>query len=276
MSTLHAIILGIVQGLTEFLPISSSGHLQIVPWLLGWDDFADDEDLEKAFDVAVHLGTLLGVLAFLWRDVVKYMSAGFGMLLRRESTDDGRIAWILAFTIIPAAVVALLCDGIFDRMDDELWLTATTLIVFGVLLHRADQIVGTRETLTLGWRDAVVLGVAQAFALQPGVSRSGITITAARALKFERSAATRLAFLMSIPIIGGAGLFQFAAIGGLGGIPAGFRFAFICGMLASAFTGWIAVRALVRFVVRRDLSLFALYRVFLGLSVFAILATNWR
>ena len=276
MSTLHAIVLGIVQGLTEFLPISSSGHLQIVPWLFGWDDFAGNEDLEKAFDVAVHIGTLVGAIAFLWRDVVKYTSAGFTMLTRREPTADGRIAWLLVATIVPASIVGVLGQGLIERLDDDLWLTATTLIVFGVLLLLADRLGGNRSFDTFGWRDAAALGLAQACALQPGVSRSGVTVTAARALKFERTDATRLVFLMSIPIIAGAGVFQFIDIGGFGGIPAEFRAAFVWGMLTSAVTGWIAVWGLLQFVRRHDFSIFVAYRVIVGISIFTILATSWR
>ena len=108
MDTLHAIVLGIVQGLTEFLPVSSSGHLQLVPWLFDWNDFDGNEDLETAFDVAVHIGTLFGAIAYLWRDVVKYAAAGVTMAVRREPTPEGRIAWMLVATIIPAGLVGVL------------------------------------------------------------------------------------------------------------------------------------------------------------------------
>lgn len=276
MSTLHAIVLGVVQGLTEFLPVSSSGHLQIVPWLLGWDDFGADEDLEKAFDVAVHIGTLVGAMAYLWRDMVRYTRAGFRTLMTREATPDGKIAWLLLATIIPAGLVGVLAEDLIEALDDDIWLTGVTLLGFGLLLLYADRLGGERAFDSFRWRDAAIVGVAQACALQPGVSRSGVTVTAARWLGFDRSDAARLVFLMSIPIIAGAGVFQFLDIGGLDGIPADFRNAFIWGMVTSAITGWIAVWGLLAFVRRRDFSIFAAYRVVLALSVFGILASGWR
>ncbi len=276
MDTVHAIVLGIVQGLTEFLPISSSGHLQLVPWLFGWDDFGDNEDLEKAFDVAVHLGTLVGAVAYLWRDVVRYTRAALRDLGTRELSTDGRVGWLLLATVVPAAVVGVVGEGVIEALDDDIWLTALTLIVFGILLLGADRLGGSRPIDGFGWRDAALIGLAQACALQPGVSRSGVTVTAARGLRFERTAATRLVFLMSIPIIAGAGLYSFIDIGGLGGIPADFRAAFLWGMVTSAVTGWLAVWGLLRYVRTRGFSVFVAYRVVAGTSVLLVLATGWR
>ncbi len=276
MDTVHAIVLGIVQGLTEFLPISSSGHLQLVPWLFGWDDFGDNEDLEKAFDVAVHLGTLVGAVAYLWRDVVRYTRAALRDLGTRELSTDGRVGWLLLATVVPAAVVGVVGEGVIEALDDDIWLTALTLIVFGILLLGADRLGGSRPIDGFSWRDAALIGLAQACALQPGVSRSGVTVTAARGLRFERTAATRLVFLMSIPIIAGAGLYSFIDIGGLGGIPADFRAAFLWGMVTSAVTGWLAVWGLLRYVRTRGFSVFVAYRVVAGTSVLLVLATGWR
>jgi undecaprenyl-diphosphatase len=276
MDTLHAIVLGIVQGLTEFLPVSSSGHLQIVPWLFDWNDFDGDQDLETAFDVAVHLGTLVGAVAYLWRDVVRLSVAGAKMAFTRDATRDGRMAWMLVATMIPAGLVGVLLSGVRDALDDDIWLTATTLIIFGLLLLYADRIGGDRKFEAFGWRDAAIVGLAQACALQPGVSRSGVTVTAARWVGFERSDAARLVFLMSIPVIAAAGLYSFIDIGGVGGIPSGFRTAFVTGMIASAATGWVAVWGLLAFVRSRDFSPFVAYRVMLGISVFVVLAAGWR
>ena len=276
MDTLHAIILGVVQGLTEFLPVSSSGHLQLVPWLFGWDDFAGNEELEKAFDVAVHLGTLVGAVAYLRHDVIRYSRAGVTMAITRRPSPDGTVGWLLLATVIPAALVGVVAEGLIERLDDDIWLTAVTLIVFGLLLLAADRMGGQRSGGTFGWRDAAALGVAQACALQPGVSRSGVTVTAARALKFERADATRLVFLMSIPIIAGAGLYSFIDIGGLDGIPSDFRAAFLWGMVSSAVTGWVAVWGLLQYVRSRDFSPFVASRVIAGIAVLSIFATSWR
>lgn len=276
MDTLHAIVLGIVQGLTEFLPVSSSGHLQIVPWLFDWNDFDGNEDLETAFDVAVHLGTLVGAVAYLWRDVVRLSVAGATMAVTRKPTRDGRMAWMLVVTMIPAGLVGVLLSGVRDALDDDIWLTATTLIVFGLLLLYADRLGGDRKFETFGWRDAAIVGLVQACALQPGVSRSGVTVTAARWAGFDRSDAARLVFLMSIPIIAAAGLYSFIDIGGIGGIPSDFRTAFVIGMISSAVTGWVAVWGLLAFVRSRDFSPFVAYRVMLGVSLLVILAAGWR
>lgn len=276
MSNIQAIVLGIVQGLTEFLPVSSSGHLQVVPWLFGWDLFDGDEDLGTAFDVAVHLGTLIGVVAYFWRDIVRYAGAGLTMVARREPTPDGRTAWLLLATMIPASVVGVLGGGVLDALDDHIWLTGLTLIGFGLLLLVADRLGGTRTEDTFGWRDAAALGLAQACALQPGVSRSGVTVTAARALRFDRSDAARLVFLMSIPVIAGAGAYSFLDIGGLSGIPADFRTAFVLGMTSSALTGWVAVWGLLQYVRRNDFTPFVVYRVALGLFVLTLAATGLR
>lgn len=276
MDTLHAIVLGVVQGLTEFLPVSSSGHLQLVPWLFDWNDFDGNEDLETAFDVAVHLGTLVGAVAYLWRDVVRFTGAGVTMAVTRKPTPDGRIAWLLVATMIPAGLVGVLLSGLRDSLDDDIWLTATTLIVFGLLLLHADRIGGTRRFETFGLRDATLVGLAQACALQPGVSRSGVTVTAARWLGFDRADAARVVFLMSIPVIAAAGLYSFLDIGGFDGIPSDFRGPFLWGMASSAVTGWLAVWGLLHFVRTRDFSPFVVYRVMVGLTVFGILAAGWR
>jgi undecaprenyl-diphosphatase len=276
MSNIQAIVLGIVQGLTEFLPVSSSGHLQLVPWLFGWDLFDGDEDLETAFDVAVHLGTLVGVVAYFWREILRYSGAGLAMVVRREPSRDGRTAWLLIATMIPASIVGLLGGPVLDALDDQIWLTALTLIGFGLLLLLADRMGGTRTEHTFGWRDAAALGLAQACALQPGVSRSGVTVTAARALRFDRSDAARLVFLMSIPVIAAAGAYSFVDIGGVGGIPDDFRTPFVLGMLSSAVTGWLAVFGMLRFVRTHDFTPFVIYRVALGLFVLTLLATGVR
>jgi len=276
LSTLHAIVLGIVQGLTEFLPVSSSGHLQIVPWLFEWDDFGEDEQLEKAFDVAVHLGTLVGAIAYFWRDIVKLIVDGLTSLFTWEWTDDGRTAWLLLATIIPASVVGVVGQDVINALDDDIWLTGVTLIVFGLLLLVADRLGGTRPFESFGWRDAAVLGLAQACALQPGVSRSGVTVTAARGLKFERSDATRLVFLMSVPIIAGAGLYSFIDIGGTAGIPDDFRSPFLWGMASSALTGYVAVWALLKFVRNNTFTVFVIYRVLLGLFVITLAVNGIR
>lgn len=269
MPIVHAIVLGIVQGLSEFLPISSSGHLELTRWLFGWDDLSPE--VETAFDVAVHLGTLLGAVAYLRRDVARLVVAGIAPLRGRPLDTDGRIAWFLVASAIPAGITGVvLKDQIADL--DSIAMIAVMLIVFGLLLLVADRMLGRRELQEFTLRDALIMGVGQALALQPGVSRSGATLTVSRFLGFSRDAAARLVFLMSLPIIAGAGVFALADAT----IPADFWPAFLWGMAASAVTGWLAVWFVLRLVRTRTFLPFVIYRVGLGVAVLLVLATSWR
>ncbi|MEQ8840129.1 MAG: undecaprenyl-diphosphate phosphatase [Acidimicrobiales bacterium] len=269
MEILHAIVLGVVQGLSEFLPISSSGHLELTRWLFGWDDLP--AELETAFDVSVHLGTLLGAIAYLRHDVARYIAAGFAPLRRQRLETDGRIAWFLVASAVPAGLTGVvLKDQLADL--DSIALIAVMLIVFGFVLMVADRLPERRSLDEFTLRDALMMGVGQALALQPGVSRSGATLTVARFVGFERDAAARLVFLMSLPIIAGAGVFSLADAD----IPSDFWPPFLWGMAASAVTGWVAVWGTLRMVRSRTFRPFVIYRIGLGVVVLAILATNWR
>jgi undecaprenyl-diphosphatase len=264
----HAIALGITQGLSEFLPISSSGHLLLVPWLFGWDDFAGDPGLEKTFDVALHLGTLVGAVAYFRADVRRYLRAAFTRAGR--DTTDRRLAWLLVASSIPAAVTgALLADTIEDNTG-FIWLVATMLVVFGLVLGWADRRTGTRTVEEIGLRDALFMGLGQAAALQPGVSRSGVTMTAGRLAGLGRDAAARFAFLMSLPITAGALLFKAVEVADEGGIPDGFAAPFAWGIVASGFTGWLAVWGTLRLVKTRSFAPFVAYRVVVGLAVLVL------
>jgi len=277
MPILHAIILGITQGLSEYLPISSSGHLILVPWLFGWDDFAGQDHLKKTFDVALHLGTLAGALAYFRADVMRYARAGLrAMRAPRQADTDGRIAWFLVLSTVPAALVGALLDSRIEKLDDEIWLIAVMLILFGLLLLYADRLTGKRSVEEFRARDAIVMGLGQMIALQPGTSRSGITITTSRWLGFGRDAAARLAFLMSLPITAGAVAYKFADVMANGGIPADMRGGFAAGIVSSAITGWFAVWGTLRYVRTRTFSPFVVYRVLAGLAVFGLLASSFR
>jgi len=274
MSILRAIVLGIVQGLTEFLPVSSSGHLQLVPWLFDWNDFEGNEELANAFDVALHMGTLVGAVAYFWSDIWKYLKAGVQSLspANRKGglSTDARVAWLLIVATIPAGLTGVLLESVLAS-DDHIWLTAACLAVFGVVLAAADRLPGERNVDSFQLRDALAVGIGQALALQPGVSRSGITITVSRLLKFDRVNAARLSFLMSLPIIAGAGLFKYLDIGGLGGIPSDMKAAFAAGMVASAITGFLAVWGLIKLLAKVTFDGFAVYRVVAAIGVFGVL-----
>ena len=277
MSIFHAIVLGITQGLSEYLPISSSGHLILVPWLFGWDDFAGNDHLKKTFDVALHMGTLAGALAYFRRDVMRYSRASLRMIRHRdEKTTDGRIGWLLLLSAVPAALVGASLDSKIEKLDDKIWLIAVMLIALGLLLLVADRLTGRREVHEFRARDAVFMGAAQMVALQPGSSRSGLTITAGRWLGFDRDSAARLSFLMALPITAGAGLYKLADVISNGGIPSELRGAFIAGIITSGITGWLAVWGMLRFVRTRTFAPFVVYRVAAGIGVLALLATSFR
>ncbi len=277
MSLLEAIVLGIVQGLTEFLPVSSSGHLALVPWLFGWTELTRDPDLNRTFDVALHIGTFVGAAAYFRHDLVRYAGAAVRSLRRRsvEGTDE-RLAWLLLASSLPAAVVGAVLDSFVEDQLAAEWLIGVMLVVFGLVLAWADRLTGDREDGEFGLRDALLMGAAQACALQPGVSRSGVTISMGRWLRFERAAAARLSFLMSLPIIGGAGLYKGLDVVAGEGIPAGFEAAFAWGMVVSGITGFLAVWGLLRLVSTRSFQPFVAYRVVVGLAVVAVAASPLR
>jgi undecaprenyl-diphosphatase len=276
---LHAIVLGIVQGLTEFFPISSSGHLLLVPWLFGWDDFAGQDSLQKTFDVALHIGTLVGAIAYFRHDIANYTREGLAVFSRRRGplSREGRVAWLLVASSVPAAVTgAVFSNVIEEHLDDKIWLIAVMLIVMGLVLLWADARAGKRTIDEFGLRDALVMGAGQALALQPGVSRSGVTMTVGRWVGFDRAAAARISFLMSLVITGGAVVFKSGDVMTSGGIPSDFYAAFAWGIVASALTGWLAVWATLKLVTTRTFLPFVIYRLVAGVGVLVLLASSLR
>lgn len=276
MPILHAIVLGLVQGLSEFLPISSSGHLLLVPWLLDWHDF-DDASTEKAFDVALHIGTLVACIAYFRKDLTKYVVAGVQTVVHRDQpvTTDGRVAWLLLLSTVPAAAVGALFESSIDEHLGTPGIIAVSLILGGLLLAFADRASGTRKIERYGARDAIAVGAAQALALNPGTSRSGITITAGRFLGFDRDAAARISFLMMIPVTGGAVTFKMVGLVA-DGIPPGLRVPMVVGIITSGISGWVAVWGTLRLVRTRSFMPFVIYRVALGVVVLGIMAAGWR
>ena len=276
MPILHAVVLGLVQGLSEFLPISSSGHLLLVPWLFDWNDF-DSESVEKAFDVALHIGTLVAVIAYFRHDLVVYVREGLRAVFRRDRpvTTEGRIAWLLMLSTVPAAAVGALFESQIDEQLGTPTIIGVSLILGGLLLAWADRAAGTRVVEDYTVKDAVIVGAAQALALNPGTSRSGITITAARFRHFDRDAAARLSFLMMIPVTGGAVVFKMAGLAA-DGIPDDLVVPMIVGIVTSGIAGWIAVWGTLTIVRTHSFTPFVIYRVLLGVAVLVIVATGWR
>jgi undecaprenyl-diphosphatase len=272
----HAIVLGLVQGLAEFLPISSSGHLILVPWLFGWNDF-DSASTKKAFDVALHIGTLVAVVAYFRKDIVVYVREGLRLVVSRQrpATAEGRLAWLLVVSALPAAAVGAIFEDTIDEALGTPALIACSLIVFGVILAWADRRAGTRPIDEYGRGDAISVGIAQALALNPGTSRSGITITAARTIGFSRDAAARISFLMSIPVTTGAVVFKMAKLIADGGYD-DLVTPMIVGIITSGLAGWFAVWGTIKLVRTRSFMPFVVYRCVVGVAVLVILATSWR
>ena len=276
MPILHAVILGLVQGLSEFLPISSSGHLLLVPWLFNWHDF-DNSAIEKAFDVALHLGTLVAVVGYFWKELVVYVREGVRLVVHRErpATPEGRLAWLLVLSSIPAAIAGALFEKTIDDKLGKPGLIAVSLIVFGVLLAVADRRSGVRTLPEFQRDDSLKIGAAQILALNPGTSRSGITMTAARFLGFTRDAAARASFLMAIPVTAGAVAYKMLKLA-KDGVPAGLGVPMIVGIGTAAVAGWAAVWGTLRLIRTRSFMPFVVYRCTLGVVVLVILAAGWR
>jgi undecaprenyl-diphosphatase len=277
MPIVHAIVLGLTQGLSEFLPISSSGHLLVVPWLFGWDDFKSNAALEKSFDVALHIGTLVAVVVYFRHDLVVYVRAGLRTIFHRREpmTHEGKIAWLLLLSTIPGVIVGGLGQSFIDDHLGQIPLIAVMLIVFGVVLYIADRQRGARVIDSFSARDAIVIGLVQACALQPGVSRSGSTMTAGRFLGFSREGAARVSFLMAVPITAGAVLYK-ATKQLKDGVPGGLWWPLAVGVLASAASGFLAVAGLLRLVRTRSFTPFVIYRVLAGAAILTVAATGLR
>lgn len=262
MDTLiQAIVIGLVQGLTEFLPVSSSAHLILLPRVLGWDDAFI---LSPAFLVMLHLGTLVALLAYFWRDLIRYAIAAVAVLRERRVGEDPerRMAVLLAASVIPASLMGILLEDFVDTFFREQLLVICGLLVVGaVILFVAERLARrSREMAELRVADALAIGLAQALALFPGISRSGITISAGLLLGLKREAAARFAFLMGTPIIFGAGVWKSRQLvdGSVGGFdPA----VLAAGMVASAIAGLAAIWMLLAFLRRYSTDVFGLYRV---------------
>ena len=276
LSDWQALVLGIVQGATELLPVSSSGHLILVPWAAGWHYLQDHPDFNKTFDVALHLGTLIAVVLYFWRDVVRYVSAWVASIRKRRiDTVDERIAWYIAVATVPAAIAGAAGESFIEDKLGDPWQIAILLAFFAILLWFADRVPPQREMQDIGWKGAVGVGLAQCLALMPGTSRSGVTITAARFLKLDRDAAARLSFLLLIPIVFGAAVLKGAKVAH-DGLPSGSAGPFIVGTLAAAVVGLLAIWALLGYVRRHTYTVFVVYRLVLAAAILITIGAGWR
>lgn len=263
MPLYQAVVLAIIQGLTEFLPVSSTAHLMLFPWLLGWNDPG------LTFDVALHAGTLLAVVAYFWRTWQDLVTAA--LVPRRppekESGRNRRLFWMLVLGTIPGGLAGLLFEHAAETRLRQPAIVAAALIAVGLLMWAADRI--ERRELTLldvRFLDSVVIGTAQAFAVIPGVSRSGVTMTAGLSLGMSRETSARFSFLLATPLIAGAVLKKGLELHHAG-IPAGMRHPFLVGTLVAALVGYVVIAQLIRFLEHRTFKVFVIYRIALGVLV---------
>ena len=275
LSNWQALLLGVVQGLTELLPISSSGHLVLVPWVADWRYLEENPEFNHTFDVALHLGTLVAVALYFRRDVVLLTRALIASIRDRAvETAEQRIAWLLAIATVPAALAGALGEQFIVNDLGEPWQIAILLAGFALLLYVADRAPTTRTTSDMRLRDALMIGVAQVAALAPGVSRSGVTITAARFLRLDRDAAARFSFLLLLPTTLGAVIWKGTSDVLLADLPPGSAGPFLVGTLAAAVSGLFAIWALLGYVRSRTYTIFVVYRLVLAAIVVLLIVTG--
>lgn len=261
MEIYQSIILGIVQGLTELLPISSSAHLNLIPWMFNWS-------IPESFDVALHLGTLFAITIFFFKDWLGLIKGGYEQVVKKKKSTEGKIFWYIVAVTIPTGILSLLLDKfsgfICDKFGIEMILIAVALIVLGIVLYIVDKKSASEvkyEDMT--FKQSFLIGISQAIAAAfPGTSRSGITMTVARALKIDRESAAKYSFLLSTPIILAAVLVSIADFE--------LSLAFFLGVLFSFLTGIIVIKFLLNYLKKGSFKIFAIYRVILGIIVIAI------
>ena len=277
MTVLQAIILGIVQGLTEFLPISSSGHLILVPWLFDWHMLLEHPDLNKTFDVALHLGTFFSLLVYFWRDIGRLLAAWWRTLTtRRIESVEGKLSWLIIVSTLPAAVVGVAFEDVIVNRLGKPWMIAVLMIVFAGVMYAVDRLARhEREMAQMRWLDALLIGAAQALALAPGVSRSGVTMVTGLALRLKREAAARYSFLMSIPVVGGAAAYKGLEVA-RDGLPGGTALPFAVGIASAALSGFAAIWFLLAYLRRHDFTPFVVYRLAVGIGALVLMVVGVR
>lgn len=272
---IQALILGIVQGLTELLPVSSSAHLNLFPWVFGWEEIAD------SFDVALHIGTLLAIVLFFYKDWVKLIKGGYEQVKYKKKTTEGKLFWYIVISTIPTGILCLVLDWLSDKIVDgvagafqiektsvEMSLIAMALIVMGVILYIVDKKSPSKTDIKhITFKQSLLVSMSQAIAAAfPGVSRSGITMTVGRKLGIKRDSIAKFSFLLSTPVVAAAALVKLKDF--VFGIP------FIIGVLASFIVGLIVIKFLLKYLQKGSFKVFAIYRVVLGIIVFIILFTR--
>ena len=260
MTIPQSIILGIVQGLTEFLPVSSSGHLNLFPWILGW------AEMPESFDVALHIGTLLAIIVYFFKDWINLFVGAYNQTIKKKPSLEGKMFWYIVLSTIPAGILSLILDKIVgkiigDNLNLEMLLIAIALIVMGIILYIVDKKAKTTtkyEKIT--FKQSLLIALSQALAAAfPGTSRSGVTMTTARALGVDRESAAKYSFLLATPITLAAVIFDLGAFT--------FDLPFFIGILTSFIVGFLIIKFLLEYLKKGSFKIFAIYRVIIGIIV---------
>ena len=257
MQIYQALILGIVQGLTELLPISSSAHLTIIPWIFNWSG------LSESFDVALHFGTLLAIGLFFFKDWIELIKGGYKLAVKKEKSTEGRMFWYIVLATIPGGIIGFLLDHFLENALKAPLIIATALIVMGIILYVVDKNCKSKISYEkMGLKETFLVGLSQALAFIPGVSRSGVTMTTARILKVDRESAAKYSFMLSAPIVLAATIFKFSSFT--------LSLEFFIGVITSFLVGVGVIKFLLQYLKKGSFKVFAIYRVIAGLAVILI------
>ena len=263
MTVIQSIILGIVQGLTEFLPVSSSGHLNLFPWVLGW------EEMPESFDVALHLGTLLAIIVYFYKDWINLFVGGYNQTIKKKPSIEGKIFWYIVLSTIPAGILSLILDKIVgkiigDNLNLEMMLIAIALIVMGIILYFVDKNAKTTTTYEkITFKQSFLIGISQALAAAfPGTSRSGVTMTVGRYLGLDRESSAKYSFLLATPITLAAVVFNLGAFT--------LDLPFFIGVITSFIVGFLIIKYLLDYLKKGSFKVFAIYRVVIGIIVIGL------
>jgi len=265
MSILQALILGILQGVTELLPISSSGHLAIIPWLFGWTNSAQFKMEFEAFDVALHFGTLLAIGIFFFKDWIKLIKGGYEQVIKKKKSFEGRMFWYIVAATIPGGIIGFILDKfVGEGLKENYLLIAIALMVMGIILYVVDKNAKSKtkyENMT--FKQTFLIGVSQCLAFIPGVSRSGITMTTARAMKVDRQSAAKYSFMLSAPIVLAATVLKMKdfAFGSI---------AFYVGVIASFLVGLVVIKFLLKYLQKGNFKVFAIYRIIFAIIIITV------
>ena len=258
---IQSLILGIVQGLTELLPISSSAHLILIPKIFGWSEIPD------SFDVALHFGTLLAIGLFFFKDWLELIKGGFNLVAKKEKTVEGRMFWYIVLATIPGGAIGFLLDHFLEDKLKTPLIIATALIVMGIVLYFADKKCESKiKYEKMGLKETFLIGVSQALAFIPGVSRSGVTMTMGRLLKVERESVAKYSFMLSAPIVLAATLYKFKDFE--------LNAQFFIGVISSFLVGLAVIKFLMQYLRKGSFKIFAIYRVIIGVLIYILYFCN--